>query len=229
MDPTPNNQTAPLAPKAVVVSTAPPADYAETVRAAWAVAKPQRRDYGAIVTELNSALMVGEGEIYERGPYVPITHMGFFKPPADAFLSEPRSRDPRSAKEWEYLNAVGVWAELSVTALEVATTHSGWIDDMMRRLVLAEDSLKAALEVMAMRTQYFKNRTEQGVDIAMQMSFLVEQNQDAVFSESHRSARTILTSKMESEAAKMIAKAMLERASTRGGGQGGPSAAAQLE
>lgn len=74
-----------------------------------------------------------------------------------------------------------------------------------------------------MRAQYFRDLVHQGVDIARQMSILVEQGQDAVFSESHRAAREALTSKMEVEAAKQLAKARLSRAGKKG--KGGASAA----
>lgn len=161
-----------------------------------------------------------------------VTHMGYFKPPPDAFLMELRSKDRRSAKEWEYLNAIGVWTELGLTAMEVARTLDGTIEDLTRKLVMAEDAFKGVLEVVSMRAQYFRHITEQGVEIARQMSFLVEQGNDAVFSKSYTSARDALTSKIETEAAKMLAKARVERASTRHGGGSGPSVsqgAAQTE
>jgi len=53
----------------------------DATRAAWAIAKPERRNYGTVVTELNSSRLVGEGSVLERGPHVPVTHMGYFKPP----------------------------------------------------------------------------------------------------------------------------------------------------
>lgn len=59
------------------------------------------------------------------------------------------------------------------------------------------------------------------------MSFLVEQGHNAVFSESYRSARAALMSKMETEAAKQMAKSGIERSSTVRGG--GPSGAADDE
>ena len=107
------------------------------------------------------------------------------------------------------MNAAGVWAELGLTALDVAKTHGGTIEDLTRRLALAEDGVKATLKMLYMRDQYFRDINEQGVEIAIQMCFLVEEGHDAVFSESYRSARTVLTSKMEIEAAKMLAKARL--------------------
>ena len=75
--------------------------------------------------------MLGEGSAFERAPHVPVTHMGYFKPDADAFISELRSRDRRSAKEWEYVNAAVVWAELGLWALMVAVVQyralqGGW-------------------------------------------------------------------------------------------------------
>lgn len=83
-------------------------DYGGIARAVWATVKPERRDFGAVVTELNSARLVGEGGIFERGPHVLVTHMGYVKPPLDAPFMELCSKDRRSAKEWEYLNAIGM-------------------------------------------------------------------------------------------------------------------------
>ena len=154
---------------------------------------PSRRDYGDVVAELSSLKLVGEGSIFERGPHVPVTHMGYFKPPADAFVSELRSRDRRSAREWEYVNACGVWTELGLAALGVAKDQAEDVPSMARKLALAETSMRAGLEVLSMRAQYFRDITEQGVEAARQMSFLVEQGHDAVFSQSYRSAREALT------------------------------------
>ena len=182
------------------------------VRAAWESAVPSRRDYGDVVAELSSLKLVGEGSVFERGPHVPVTHMGYFKPPADAFVSELKSKDRRSAKEWEYVNACSVWTELGLAALGVAKDQAEDVPSMARKLALAEKSMRAALEVLSMRAQYFRDITEQGVEAARQMSFLVEQGHDAVFSQSYRSAREALTSKLENEAAKMLAKARLEKA-----------------
>lgn len=56
--------------------------------------------------------------MFERGPYAPVTHMEYFKPPTDGFLSDLKSKDRQSAKEWERINAAGVWTELGIAALE---------------------------------------------------------------------------------------------------------------
>ena len=82
------------------------------VRTAWETAVPSRRDYGDMIAELSSLKLMGEESIFERGLHVAVTHMGYFKQPSDAFISALRSRDRRSAKEWEYINAAGVWTEL---------------------------------------------------------------------------------------------------------------------
>ena len=52
--------------------------------------------------------------------------------------------------------------------------------------------------------------------MARQMSVLVEQSWDAVFSESYRTARDVLTQKLEFEAAKQHAKMRLESANIAG-------------
>ena len=196
------------------------------VRAAWESAVPSCRDYGDVVSELSSLKMVGEGSIFERRPHVPGRHMGNVKPPADAFLSELKTRDRRSAKEWEYINAAGVRTELGVEDLGVARDQTEDVPSLARKLALAGKVVKAASEVMSMRVQYFREITEQGVEAARQISFLVEQVHDAVFSESHRSAREALTNKLEVEAAKMLAKARLEKATgnkNNGSPYAGPS------
>lgn len=184
-------------------------DDSTTLPEKWAVAKPLRNDYAEVVSELNASKLVGEGSVFERGPFVPITHLGYFKPPVDAFLNELKSKDRRSAKEWEYINAAGVWLETGLASMTLAKEQKGSEEDLVRRLALAESSFKAALEVLSMRAQYFRDITENGIEQARQMAFLVEQGHDAVHSESYRSAREALTSKIEVEAAKQLAKARL--------------------
>lgn len=195
---------------------------ATRLRASWGVAKPSRQDYGKEVTEVKASRLVGEGRVFERGPHVSVTHMGFFKPPSDALLTELRQKDRRSAKEWEYINCTGVWAELGQIALEIAREDSGTVEEMGRRLKLMEMSLVAAVEVLSIRDQYFHDINDQGMEIARQMAFLVGQGHEAVFSESYRSVRDALTSKMETEAAKQMAKSRIERVfNVRGGGPSG--------
>ena len=123
------------------------------VRAGWESAVPARRDYGHVVAELSSLKLVGEGSVFERGPHAPVTHMGYFKPAADAFVSELRSRDRRSAKEWEYINAAGVWTKMGLSALIVPKDQSEEDPSMARKLALAEKSIRAALEVLSMRAR----------------------------------------------------------------------------
>jgi hypothetical protein len=69
------------------------------LRSARRVATPARQDSGAVVSELQSMQMVGEGSMFKQGSHVPVTHMSFFKPPATAFLRELKAKDRRSAKE----------------------------------------------------------------------------------------------------------------------------------
>lgn len=70
-----------------------------------------------MVTEFNSSKLVCEGNVFERGPHVPVTQMGYFKPPMETFLAEQKSKDRRLAKEWDYVNSAGIWLELGISAL----------------------------------------------------------------------------------------------------------------
>ena len=188
----------------------------------WRTAEPDRMDYATVVGDMNANRLVGDATIFERAVHVPVTHMGYFKPNSDAFLLELKAKDRRSAKEWEYVNGAGVWVETGLAALDVAK-RSESCKDMARRLALAETSFRAALEVLSMRGQYFREIVEHGVEEARQMAFLVEQGQDAVHSSSYRAAREALTAKLEVETAKQLAKARLERAINKRGKGGGPS------
>lgn len=50
--------------------------------------------------------------------------MGYFKPPSDAFLSQLKRKNRRSAKEWKYVNAARVWADMAMVAICIAKTES---------------------------------------------------------------------------------------------------------
>jgi hypothetical protein len=137
--------------------------------------------------------------------------MAFFKPPATAFLSELKSKNWRSAKEWEYVNAAGVWLELGQAALAIVKDggDSMTTAEMARLLALADKAFGAAREVLAMRGQYFTDVVQYGAEAARKMAFLVEQSHDDVYSLSHRSVRESLNQRLESEAAKLLAKTHL--------------------
>lgn len=203
-------------------------DPCKELRALWTTVKPTRHDFAAVVNDLNSLKLVGEASVFDRGAHVPITHMAFFKAPIDAFLTDLKSKDRRSAKEWDYLNAAGVWLESGLAALRLAKEGQGDFSDCARRLVMSEQFLQAGLEVLSMRAQYFRDITENGIEEARQMAFLVEQGNDAVHSETYKTAREALTGKLEVEAAKQLAKARLERASKKKK-KGGASGAAESD
>lgn len=74
--------------------------------------------------------------------------------------------------------------KLYLAALCVAKEQDGGAADLRRRLSLAESSFKAALDVMSMRAQHFRDVMKGGVEIIRQISFLVDQGHDSVFSES---------------------------------------------
>lgn len=71
---------------------------ADLLRTALRTLKAGRRDFVQVVTELNTAKLVGEGGIFERGQNVPVTHMEYFMPPADELLDDLKAKDRRSAK-----------------------------------------------------------------------------------------------------------------------------------
>ena len=112
-----------------------------TVRAAWTVRQPGRAQYAEVVQELNTLIMFGEGRIFDRGPYVPVKHMAYFKPPVDAFFTKLQQKDRRSAKERDYVNSAGVWADIAYRALSLAKAGKETQEQFFMRLTLAEKSL----------------------------------------------------------------------------------------
>lgn len=111
--------------------------------------------------------------------------------------------------EWGYINAAGVCPEVELSALSLARQGSSDTAELALLLALAEDSFKAALEVLSMRAQYFQNICADGVEQARQLDFLLEQNFDAVHSESYRAYLDSLQGKVELEATKQLTKVQL--------------------
>lgn len=58
--------------------------------------------------------------------------------------------------------------------MELARTGTESEDGIGRKLKLAEMYIKAVVEELSMRAQYYHEITEQGVEAARQMTFLVE-------------------------------------------------------
>jgi hypothetical protein len=121
------------------------------LRSVRKAATPTGQHFGAVVSELQLMQMVGEGSIFERGAQVPVTHMAFFKPPATAFLSEPKAKDRQSAKERENINAAGVWLELGKAEMALAKDGEMTLATTARMLALADKAFATAREVLAMR------------------------------------------------------------------------------
>jgi hypothetical protein len=110
-----------------------------------------------------------EGSIFERGGgHVPVTHMAFLKPPATAFLSELKAKDRRSAKEWEYINAVWMRLDLGQAAMALAQNGEAVMTpaEMARMPALTDKAFGAAREMLAMRGQYFHDIVQYGVEAA---------------------------------------------------------------
>lgn len=114
---------------------------AELVRVAWATAKPTRLGYVAVVNKSNAAKVVGERGALQRAPQVPVTHLGYFKPPIDAFLTERKVKDRRFSKQWEYINTAVVCNQMGLLALSLICTTAGDTKQFFRLLSLAKDLL----------------------------------------------------------------------------------------
>lgn len=106
-----------------------------------------------MVQEIKTLAMVGEGSIFSLGPHVRATQLAYFKPPMDDLLTTLETKDRRSAKGWEYINAESVWADMSISALTIAKTTPGTAEELGARLALAEKALVAVCEMLTMIAQ----------------------------------------------------------------------------
>lgn len=98
--------------------------------------------------------------------------------------------------EWEYVNAPVMRGYVALASLTLSKTSYVTKADLTRRLSLSETVLKAARKFLLMRAQYFKEVTGHGVEMARQMSYLVDYGNDAMFSEVHCVVRDIITTKI---------------------------------
>ena len=182
-------------------------------------------EYKLVASALADAKNLGQSTLFDRCPHVPTNHLPYFKPEPNAFLIELKNKDRRSHKEWEYLNTAGVWLEIAVAAWTFSQTLTK-VEDVSKLLALTLSAIKASLEILSMRGQYFKDIVERGTEMARQQAFLVEQTHDAVHSEAHRTLPEAFFSRLEIEAAKELARVMLSQKAYKDKGQGknaGPS------
>lgn len=89
------------------------------------------------------------------------------------------------------------------------------MDDVARYFALSEKSFEAALEVLAMRAQNFRDIVDHGIEEERHTAFLVEQGHDAVYCYSYKTARIYVTGRLETEAAKQLAKLRIEKATNQ--------------
>lgn len=80
-----------------------------------------------------------------------------------------------------------------------------------------------------MHAQYFHYIIEHGIEEARQMAYVVEQGHDPVHSEPYRTSANSLTSRIELEAAKQLAKTRLDRATNKRRKNGGAGDATKVE
>ena len=180
------------------------------IRATWSVTQPGRAQYSEVSRALRELCDEGEGSIFQRGPHVPPGHCGYFRPPNDAFTQSLHKKDARSGKEWVYINAAGVWADIAATALNLAKTETGTMEQFVGRLSYAMKALAGCREVLAMPADYFKDIVEMGYATARSYAAMAEQSADITFSETHRSIRDAVANRIELEAAKQLAKLFVE-------------------
>lgn len=191
------------------------AEFSKAVGAASESEEAKYPDYVVVVSYMHDGKLLGCANAFKRADHVPKTQIGYFKPENNAFMVEMKAKDRRSAEDWVYVNGAGVWLETGLTTMEIDLETGGSVEDLGDRLVFAEKYFRAAIEVLSIPAQYFGDIVEKGVEEAMQMEFLVEQGHNAVHSSSCNATHVAITSKLEVEVAKQIARLGLERVSKK--------------
>lgn len=77
-------------------------------------------------------------------------------------------------------------------------------------LALKEQLLQKSFEILSIRSQYFGDITENCIEEAHEMAFLVKQGSDVAFPVCYENSRDVITAKLKVEADKQLAKIHLE-------------------
>lgn len=72
-----------------------------------------------------------------------MTHMAFFKPRVDAFVTSLKTKDRRSVKEWEYVIFASMWADMALVLFSLPLTSDGTDDQLVKRLAHEHRALGA--------------------------------------------------------------------------------------
>lgn len=139
-------------------------------------------------------------ECFRAGNSCPCDGPELFQPPDEALLRKLNAKDRRFTKKWEYIKEDGVWMDMGVSTMLVVTEGNGGHEEFGSMMALSESSFTAALEVLSIKENYFSDLGNQEVEAARKISFLVEQGNCAVFSESNSAASETRIEKVEMEA-----------------------------
>jgi len=174
----------------------------------------------------DSALDDGRPVFYRQAPLV--GHFSYFQPTESTFYDKLLDKDKRGAKEFEYLNAAGVWAQLADVGLSRLVSDDAPEDpeQYAKLLYAVRKCVSGAVEVQSARYQYFTNYLRYGPAEAKLLADLAERRAEPILSAMMNDVQESLADKRIQEMVKILAKNQAERASAgaRMGGASGPSA-----
>lgn len=87
------------------------------------------------------------------------------------------------------MNDAGYFVWMGIVDLEIACKTEDAIRDFRTRLSLAEESLRAGLEVLSMRNQYYRDIVKNFAEEKRKVSFLVKKVYDEVHCSSYCTAQ----------------------------------------
>ena len=187
------------------------------------IKEAEAEDYSKVLNHLAAINLVGRGQLWPRGDFIQPHRPGYFKPESRLYIETLR-KDRRNAKELEYVHSAGTWLEQGLCALELIKS-TGSAAEQGRLFYIAEESLQACKEILAMRTSHVHAILQKGPAIARHLAEIVEAKHEAehsqVASESYSEVYSELSAKYVVESAKTIAKSEVQPRGSDGAKESG--------
>ena len=175
------------------------------------------------------ALDEGRPVFHRQAPLV--GHFSYFQPTESTYYDKLLDKDKRGAKEFEYLNAAGVWAQLADVGLsELLSDDSPKSPEEYGKLLYAvKKCVDGVVEIQGARFQYFMNVLRYGPAEAKLLADLAERKAEPILSAMMNDVQDALADKRVQEMMKVLAKQQAAKATAgaRKGGASGPSAGSQ--
>lgn len=178
-----------------------------------------------LVEDVREADLEAGGAVFHREAPL-IDHFSYFKPKSASMYIQLSGKDRRSAKEYEYVNAAGVWGEMALAGMTSICEGEidGDIDDMAKQLHAIRACMGGVMEVLRQRMDYMHNVVEHGAAEAKLVASVAEEMATPTISVAMHDLKVTLSDKRATEMMKLLSKKQAEHALRAAEKAAGPAA-----